>query len=68
MTKRAVVSQAQISRAIRALQKAGLRVKGVANDGTVLVDTAEDAANIARCLDAEAQEAEEQDPQWSDDE
>lgn len=65
MTTRAPATQGQISRAIRALQKAGLRVKGVAPDGTVLVDSGDedaifpppDASDDAKYSDDDSSEA-----------
>lgn len=47
MTKPATATQAQISRAIKAATKAGLRVKGISPDGTVLVDSGEESLKIA---------------------
>ena len=41
MTKPLPFTEASIRRRVRALRAEGLRVKGVANDGTVLVDDGE---------------------------
>jgi pyrimidine deaminase RibD-like protein len=49
MTKAATVTEAQISRAIRAAQKNGLRVKAInPSDGTIIVDTNETVISIER--------------------
>ena len=52
MTKPAAATRAQIERAIRAAQAAGLRVTGIAPDGTVLLEEASAKAK-ASAEDAE---------------
>lgn len=47
MTKPATATRAQIKRAISAAIAAGLRVKGIAADGTVLID--DGSAPILEC-------------------
>lgn len=65
MTARAAFTQASLKRAIQAAQKAGLRVKGIAPDGTVLVYGADEkdrgisshdklAADASRWLEVKA--------------
>jgi len=44
MTKPAAVTEATLRRAIRAAQRSGLRVTGIAPDGTVLVSNGENGA------------------------
>jgi hypothetical protein len=46
MTKPASATQAQINRAIRAAVKAGLRVSGIAPNGTVLIDSSDSPTKI----------------------
>jgi len=48
VTKPATATEAQIKRAIRAAISCGLRVKGVAIDGTVLVDSEEEPTKIEK--------------------
>jgi hypothetical protein len=45
MTKSLPFTQASIRRRIAAVRSAGLRVKGVTNDGTVLVDDGENSGS-----------------------
>ena len=60
MTKRLPFTQQSIRRRIAAVQASGLRVKGVANDGTVLVDDVEKPnSTVATVGDASSK--------WADD-